>query len=96
MPLKLPHARRFGSCALDLCHVAEGRLDGYVEEGVHLWDYAAGDLIARGAGARLEVATGAGGGLAVVCAPEHGFDELLEAVAEAGYLAPGEGPAERE
>ena len=27
--------RRLGSCALDLCHVAEGQLDGYVEEGVY-------------------------------------------------------------
>ena len=45
--------RRIGSCALDLCHVAEGRLDGYVEEGVNLWDHAAGALIAEGAGARI-------------------------------------------
>ena len=34
--------RRLGSCALDLCLVADGRLDGYVEEGVNLWDHAAG------------------------------------------------------
>ena len=40
--------RRLGSCALDLCHVAEGTLDGYVEEGVNLWDHAAGGLVARG------------------------------------------------
>ncbi|WP_121253013.1 inositol monophosphatase family protein [Nocardioides ferulae] len=79
--------RRFGSCALDLCHVAEGRFDGYVEEGVNLWDHAAAALVARGAGARVEVTRGAGGGEAVVCAPEHGFDELRQAVAEAGYLA---------
>ena len=51
--------RRLGSCALDLCHVAEGLLDGYVEEGVNLWDHAAGGLIARAAGARTE--TGARG-----------------------------------
>ena len=30
--------RRLGSCALDLCLVADGRLDAYVEEGVNLWD----------------------------------------------------------
>ena len=29
-----------------------GALDGYVEEGVNLWDHAAGGLIARAAGAR--------------------------------------------
>ena len=34
--------RRVGSCALDLCMVAAGRLDGYFEDGVHVWDWAAG------------------------------------------------------
>ncbi|GAA3520560.1 inositol monophosphatase family protein [Nocardioides daeguensis] len=86
----LPHIRdirRTGSCALDLCRVAEGALDGYVEEGVHLWDHAAGGFIARLAGARLLVTVGAGGREAVVCAPDHGFDELLAAVRTAGFLA---------
>ena len=38
--------RRLGACSLDLCHLAEGSADGYVEEGVNIWDYAAGALIA--------------------------------------------------
>ncbi len=43
--------RRRGSCALDLCAVAAGQLDAYVEEGPHIWDYAAGGLVAhRGRG----------------------------------------------
>ncbi|WP_435769230.1 inositol monophosphatase family protein [Nocardioides sp. SYSU DS0651] len=78
--------RRTGSCALDLCRVAEGALDGYVEEGVHLWDHAAGALIARLAGARTLVTVGAAGTEAIVCGPDHGFDELLEAVRFAGFL----------
>jgi len=45
--------RRMGSCALDLCHVAEGSADDYVEEGPHLWDHAAGSLVAQQAGARF-------------------------------------------
>nr|WP_278259704.1 inositol monophosphatase family protein [Nocardioides convexus] len=53
--------RRSGSCAIDLCRVAAGSLDGYVEEGVHLWDHAAAGLVARRAGARLELLPGAGG-----------------------------------
>ena len=87
----LPHVRdirRLGSCALDLCHVAEGRLDGYVEEGVNLWDHAAGGLIARAAGARTRELTGASGMTLVVCGPDHGFDELLDAVQE-GRFYPG-------
>jgi myo-inositol-1(or 4)-monophosphatase len=43
--------RRLGSCAVDLCLVADGVLDGYYERGVNAWDYAAGSLIAREAGA---------------------------------------------
>lgn len=78
--------RRSGSCALDLCAVAAGTLDGYVEEGVNLWDHAAAGLIARLAGARLLLTTGAGGRDLVLCAPDHGFDELLSAVRSAGFL----------
>jgi len=45
--------RRGGSCAVDLCSVAAGRVDAYYERGVNYWDYAAGGLIAREAGALL-------------------------------------------
>ncbi|OAH10640.1 inositol monophosphatase family protein [Streptomyces jeddahensis] len=43
--------RRGGSAAIDLCDVAAGRLDAYYERGLNPWDYAAGELIAREAGA---------------------------------------------
>lgn len=79
--------RRAGSCALDVCDVAQGAFDGYLEEGVHLWDHAAAGLIAEGAGARVEVATGLGGGRLLLVAPEHGFDRLREAALAAGYFA---------
>jgi myo-inositol-1(or 4)-monophosphatase len=68
--------RRAGSCALDLCSVAAGRLDGYVEEGPEVWDDAAGGLIAREAGARLEVRTGGAGKRLIVCAPHHTFERF--------------------
>ena len=77
--------RRHGSCALELCHVAEGALDGYAEEGVNLWDYAAGRLVAHLAGARSAVLPGAAGTDLLVCGPDHGFDELLTAVRDAGF-----------
>jgi myo-inositol-1(or 4)-monophosphatase len=79
--------RRLGSCALDLCGVAQGSLDGYLEEGVNLWDHAAGGLVARSAGARVETDQGIGGRLIVIAAPEGGFDEFRRAAAESGYLA---------
>ncbi|MDW6003189.1 inositol-1-monophosphatase [Vibrio mangrovi] len=43
--------RRTGSAALDLCYVAANRVDGFFELGLKPWDMAAGDLIAREAGA---------------------------------------------
>jgi myo-inositol-1(or 4)-monophosphatase len=86
----LPHVRdvrRLGSCALDLCLVADGRMDVYVEEGVNYWDHAAAGLIARLAGARTLVTRGVGGLELLVCAPSHSFDEVLAAVHEAGFSA---------
>ncbi|MFP5350155.1 MAG: inositol monophosphatase family protein [Gammaproteobacteria bacterium] len=45
--------RRAGSAALDLAHVACGRLDGFWEFGLHVWDMAAGCLLIEEAGGRL-------------------------------------------
>jgi myo-inositol-1(or 4)-monophosphatase len=42
--------RRAGSAALDLCWVADGRLDAYYEQGTHVWDRAAGALVVTEAG----------------------------------------------
>lgn len=42
--------RRSGSAALDLAHVACGRLEGYFEIGLKIWDFAAGMLLVREAG----------------------------------------------
>jgi Archaeal fructose-1,6-bisphosphatase and related enzymes of inositol monophosphatase family len=44
--------RRAGAAALDLCDVACGRLDGFWEWKLHVWDTAAGILIVREAGGR--------------------------------------------
>src|SRR5690606_38309506 len=43
--------RRVGSAALDLCSVACGRVDAFYEELLNPWDFAAGTVIAREAGA---------------------------------------------
>lgn len=45
--------RRLGSCALNMCYVAAGRLDAYWATNVSAWDSAAGTVIAREAGAVL-------------------------------------------
>ena len=42
--------RRMGAASLELCYVACGRLDGYFEEHLKPWDYAAGMVIVEEAG----------------------------------------------
>ena len=80
--------RRLGSAALDLCSVGCGRVDAFVEEGLNVWDMAAGGLVATEAGARLEQHPGVGGNPCYVCAPEDGFEEFRDLVARSGFLAP--------
>jgi fructose-1,6-bisphosphatase/inositol monophosphatase family enzyme len=43
--------RRMGAASVDLCSVACGRVDAYYERGLKPWDFAAGALVAREAGA---------------------------------------------
>ncbi len=42
--------RRSGSAAIDICHVAAGRLDAFCEPILSPWDYAGGSVILREAG----------------------------------------------
>ncbi len=76
--------RRIGAAAADLCSVAAGRLDAYVESGLALWDRSAGTIIAREAGIRVEVLEPADlpGELTVAAHPErwHDFLALLRDV----------------
>jgi myo-inositol-1(or 4)-monophosphatase len=76
--------RRIGAAALDLCAVACGRIDAYYESGLNPWDQAAGVLIAREAGARVEGRDGAPADrdLTIAAAPEI-FGFLHERVAAA-------------
>lgn len=50
--------RRSGCASLDLCSVACGRVDGYLEQGLKPWDFAAGELIVREAGGIVTDFTG--------------------------------------
>ncbi len=47
---RLNDLRRYGSAAMDLCFTACGRLEGFFERGIHIYDYAAGVVILREAG----------------------------------------------
>ena len=48
---KTQGVRRLGAAAVDLCHVAAGKVDGFWEFDLHPWDSAAGFINAREAGA---------------------------------------------
>lgn len=86
MLVEVADIRRFGSCALDLCALATGQSDGYVEEGCMPWDYAAGGLIAEEAGAVVQVLRGASGRSLVVAAPEPSYEGFLGLVGSCGFL----------
>jgi myo-inositol-1(or 4)-monophosphatase len=45
--------RRDGSAATELCFVASGRLDGFLEHGLQRWDTSAGSLIVEEAGGKF-------------------------------------------
>lgn len=53
--------RALGACALDLCAVADGTLDGYVDATIDelgVWDFLGALLVCREAGASIEDAAG--------------------------------------
>jgi myo-inositol-1(or 4)-monophosphatase len=71
--------RRGGSAAIDLCDVGAGRLDAYYERGLNPWDFAAGALFAREAGALTGGRPGERpSGELVVAAPTGLFEPLQE------------------
>jgi myo-inositol-1(or 4)-monophosphatase len=88
---KVRDVRRIGSAALDLCMVAAGRLDAYYEHGLHVWDSAAGALIAAEAGARVLLPEPGDpehdAALVVAAAPDIA-DQLLAALGQFDGLAP--------
>lgn len=73
--------RRVGAASIELCYVACGRLEGYVEQGLKPWDYAAAMLIIQEAGGVLTDEKGSPlspfSGGAVIASNGHIQEELL-------------------
>jgi len=84
---KVRDIRRLGSAALDLCAVAAGSLDAYYEQGMHPWDWAAGTLIAREAGAKVDGLSDRplGDGVMLAANPTL-FDRLHDLLVAAGAI----------
>lgn len=80
--------RRVGAAALDLAWAACGRFDAYYERGVKPWDIAAGSLVARRAGLKVQELPAVDGlPSGIVAAPPRLIDAL------AGVIDLGEGGA---
>ena len=47
------NTRKSGSAALDIAYVAAGRYDGYFQNNLNLWDIAAGIIIVKEAGGKI-------------------------------------------
>lgn len=77
--------RRLGAAALDLCALASGRLDAYVEQGLHPWDLAAGGLVAKEAGLRLDGLDGPPGVRLVMAAHPAVGEEYFALVRTCGF-----------
>ncbi len=76
--------RRGGSAAIDLCHTAAGKLDGYWEFRLRPWDTAAGTLIARESGVQVTDAAGAAVEVptdGIVAAPPGLHEAMLRIIA---------------
>ncbi len=78
--------RRLGAAAIDMCYVANGRLDGFWEFGLHPWDTAAGWVLIEEAGGRVTNAHGEqfeNAGSSLLCSNGLIHDEMLEVLRSA-------------
>jgi myo-inositol-1(or 4)-monophosphatase len=82
--------RRAGAAAVDLCWVADGRLDGYWERGIKLWDHAAASLVVSEAGGIVTDLHGGVPGPDVVIAANAGlWPDLVAELVAADVLGSG-------
>ena len=60
--LRARKMRMMGSAALGMAYIASGRIDGYIESRISLWDIAAGQLLVETAGGKVELTAIPGAG----------------------------------
>jgi myo-inositol-1(or 4)-monophosphatase len=72
--LRARKMRMMGSAALGMAYIASGRIDGYIESRISLWDIAAGQLLVETAGGVVELT------------PVSGYDDAYSIVASNGRV----------
>lgn len=70
--------RRCGSAAIDLCMLAEGKVNSYAERGLGIYDYAGGGVIAEEAGAQVH--RGGSGGPTAAADSEREVRRLIASI----------------
>lgn len=81
--------RRAGAASIDLAYVAAGRLEGFWEFDLSLWDIAAGALIVEEAGGRISDFSGKDGWWDsgdVVASNGHVHNQIIKAAATPGGI----------
>jgi len=84
----LPHIRdirRLGAAAVDLCYLAEGKIDAFYEIDLKPWDVAGGILILQEAGGKVSNVAGNAYGFddkGIVCSNGLVHEQLLEKLEE--------------
>jgi myo-inositol-1(or 4)-monophosphatase len=90
----LKHAqavRRLGAAAIDMACIANGRMDGFWEHGLHPWDTAAGWVIIEEAGGRVTQLDGSpfdNYTPSLLCSNGLIHDEMLAVLKETRYAVP--------
>ena len=90
--------RNFGSAALELAHVADGRLDAFVELALSAWDVSAGLLLVEEAGGCVGPYPGPAGitGRGPVVATANSISDVLSGIVGSCLaLAEGKAPIEQ-
>ena len=73
------NTRRSGSAALDLAYVGAGRFDGYFQKNLKIWDVAAGIIIIKEAGGKInEINTSNNQDLKIIAGSNSIYDKLIE------------------
>lgn len=72
--LRARKMRMMGSAALGMAYIASGRIDGYIESRISLWDIAAGQLLVETGGGKVQLT------------PVAGYDDAYSIVASNGKI----------
>jgi len=72
--LRARKMRMMGSAALGMAYIASGRIDGYIESRISLWDIAAGQLLVETAGGKVDLT------------PIAGYDDAYSIIATNGKI----------